>query len=168
MAVKVADYLHKEMQVITFTMEDSYQDLCKEIGVDNLSDEFRGNGRADLVLRSKTGLVRHVIEFKRSIKKTEIKKDAIRLAKLCQQASARRRIEKNFLVAITHATVDLVVGREEEIRAWLSKARLKNIEVKTFDVNLGKFKSTRIKRNGEKSDSALVGRVWQFKYNPNL
>lgn len=166
MAVKVADHIFDTMQTYAFTMEDSFQDLCEEIGIEELPEECRGSGRADLVLRGlKTGRVRHVVEFKRSIKKAEIKKDAIRLAKLCELAPEQHRIEKNFLVAVTHASDDVAVTREVEINEWLAAAEIQGVMVKTIEIDLSEYVSTRKKRNGELSGRELVGRVWQFKRN---
>lgn len=169
MAVKVADHIFDTMQTYAFTMEDSFQTLCEEVGIEELPEECRGSGRADLVLRGlKTGHVRHVVEFKRSIKKAEIKKDAIRLAKLCELAPERHRIEKNFLVAVTHASDDVATERELEIRAWLDEAKLQDVAIKAIEIDLSNYSSTRAKRDGELSGRSLVGRIWQFKYSPNV
>lgn len=169
MAVKVADHVFDTMQTYAFTMEDSFQTLCEEVGIEQLPEECRGSGRADLVLRSlKTGRVRHVVEFKRSIKKAELKKDAIRLAKLCQLAPEQHRIEKNFLVAVTHASDGVAADRELEIREWLDEADLADVAVKAIEIDLSEYLSTKMKRNGEQSGRELVGRVWQFKYNPGI
>ncbi|QYK04740.1 hypothetical protein [Shewanella zhangzhouensis] len=167
MAVKVADHVYETMQTYAFTMEDSFQSICDEVGIEELPEECRGNGRADLVLRSvKTRRVRHVVEFKRSIKKAELKKDAIRLAKLCQHAPSQHRIEKNFLVAVTHASDDLAIAREDEIKEWLADSQIDDVAVKAIEIDLSDHSSTRFKRTGEISGRPLVGRLWQFKYNP--
>ncbi len=169
MAVKVADHIFDTMQTYAFTMEDSFQALCEEVGIEQLPEECRGSGRADLVLRDrKSRNVKHVVEFKRSIKKAELKKDAIRLAALCQQAPSGYLVEKNFLVAVTHASAELASYRDDEISDWLRDVELENVTVKSFPVDLSNFKSTRMTRNGELSGRKLVGRVWQFKYSPSI
>ena len=106
LAVKVAEYLHSHFETFTFSLEESLSRICEEIGIEhnNASNEFRidNRTRADLVLKHKKGnRIKHIVEFKRHLHASQIKKDALRLSWICTNAPAGHRTERNYLVAIT-------------------------------------------------------------------
>jgi hypothetical protein len=163
LSVKVAEYLHDHFKSFTFSMEDSIPQMAKEIEMDisGESDDFRLNGKADLVLRSqRSKRLKHVVEFKRSLGVTGIKKDALRLAWICANTPNGHRAEKNFLVAVTHKPESLFKTRTSNIEEWIKEEFDGNIKVNFEPVNLSPLKSTH-KNGGGKE---LFGGVWEFNY----
>lgn len=164
LSVKVAEYINEHFSTFNFSMEDSLAGLCESVGIDyeDVDSEYRieKNTRADLVLKSrKSNTVKHIVEFKRSIRSTGIKKDVLRLAWICASAPAMHRIEKNYLVVISHGAPELFHKRTEEIRA-LANSVSSSVVVRFEPVDLSEFKSTR----SENKDRVLFGGVWEFKY----
>lgn len=165
MAVKVAEHIAGSLTTYSFSLEDPIERLAAELGIENFPAEFRGGGNADLVLRSaKTGRLKHVVEFKRSISTGEIKKDALRLAKLCMEAPAGHRAEKNFLVAVSHMRERLKMVRAKDIQDWLKEADMEAITVKTFQPDFAGYMSTRTSRRDTREVKPLIGMVWQFEF----
>lgn len=164
LAVKVAEYVNTHFSTFTFSMEDSLSKLCDSVGIDceNIDREFRieKNTRADLVLKDrKSHNVKHIVEFKRGLDPKQIKKDALRLAWICANAPIMHRIEKNYLVAISHRSPDLFDKRTAQIQEWVSKVS-PSIVVRFEPVDLSEFKSTQPNAAGR----VLFGGVWEFRY----
>ncbi|MBU0912048.1 MAG: hypothetical protein KKF22_05875 [Gammaproteobacteria bacterium] len=163
MAVKVAEYVNNHFSTFRFSMEDTLHNLCKEadINCEQIASEYRieKTTRADLILRNKSNnKIKHIIEFKRHLHTTQLKKDVVRLAWLCANAKAGHRLEKNFLVAVTHRKSELFHKRNEQIISWVKEVS-PDIAVKFEFVNT-EFPSSHPKGLGKK----LCGGVWEFKY----
>lgn len=166
--MKIADAVFKRFpQSYKYSLEDSLQEVCQEIGMgndflDEIEPEFRltGSARTDLVLRSKKGKIRHLVELKRSLNTTQIKKDALRLAAICAYAPAGHRIEKNFLLAISTFGPSIFERRTENIIGWLSEYGLNDINVQFELVDLSFHTSQR----ATSFEKPLCGGVWQFEY----
>ncbi|TIC85194.1 hypothetical protein [Crenobacter intestini] len=166
MNVLIAEHVYDAFETYTFSLEDQLSDLAKDIGfaLDDLDEAYRGNGRVDLVFRSKRSKkVKHIVEMKRTLAAPALRSDALRLAMLCAKAPNGHRMEKNFLVAIGHHSADTAAQRAQEMQDWLAKSDAelgKCIEVRFEPVDFGELVSTR----GRGVDNPLVGGVWEFKY----
>ncbi|MFV9684433.1 hypothetical protein ACNFD4_17320 [Pseudomonas sp. NY15367] len=164
LVVKSADYISKRFKSFTFFMEKPLVVLCEDVGIEReesieRSCRLDGNARADLVLMDKAGKkVKHVVEFKRGLHGGQIKKDALRLAGLCTLAPFGHRMEKNFLVVVSHG-VRKLGNRVEDIKK-LVEEHFPNVEVKFEAVDISEYGSTR--RNSE--GKTLLGGVWEFAY----
>lgn len=164
LAVKVAEYVKEHFTSFNFSLEDRMIDICNEVGIEYKSApaEVRIDKltRADLVLKSKkTNKIKHVVEFKRHISITQIKKDALRLAWLCASAPLGHRVEKNFLVVISHKAPSLFGKRTSDILSEVKKIS-PNVTVKFEAVDLSHYQSTHAKGGGRN----LYGGVWEFAY----
>lgn len=165
LAVKVAEYVNEHFSTFSFSMEDRMIHICDEVGIDyrKADPEFRINEltRADLVLKSKkSNKIKHVIEFKRHLKASQIKKDALRLAWLCASAPLGHRLEKNFLVVVSQLEPKLFDKRSLDISSLVEQIS-PNITVKFESVDLSQYASTRSSGVGK----TLSGGVWEFCYS---
>lgn len=164
MAVKVAEYINNHFSTFRFSMEDTLHSLCQEAGIncEKIDPKYRieKKTRADLILRNKSNnKIKHIIEFKRHLHTTQIKKDVIRLAWLCANAEAGHRMEKNFLVVITHREPDFFNKRNTDIISWVKDVS-PDIAVKFEPIDITAFSSSHPKGVGR----SLFGGVWEFKY----
>lgn len=164
LSVKTAEYVNEYFSTFIFSMEDSLLSLCEEIGIyyEEADPKFRinKNTRADLVLKDfKNNKIKHVVEFKRSLHNSQIKKDALRLAWLCASAPIGHRVEKNYLVAVSTRNDEYFNNMTEKIKFWVEE-EIKNIKVTFESVDISDFQSTRENTVG----SDLYGGVWEFKY----
>lgn len=165
LAVKVAEYVNEHFSTFTFSMEDRMIHICNEVGIDykKADSEFRINklARADLVLKSKKSKkIKHVIEFKRNIKASQIRKDALRLAWLCASAPPGHKLEKNFLVVVSQLDPKVLDKRTFDISTLVEEIS-PYITVKFESVDLSQYQSTRSKGQGKQ----LSGGVWEFSYS---
>ena len=145
-------------------MEVNLRDICENAGIaiDQVPLEYRieGSKRADLVIsNSRTGRYQHVIEFKRGSKGINLMKDAKRLAWLCQNADLGHKMEKNFLLAITAASRDVLERRSKAFGAMLDD-EFPYVSLKSEYIDLSTFKSTSPKTKGK----PLQAMVWEFNY----
>lgn len=167
--MKIADAVFSRFPTsYKYSLEDSLISIFDELDIDSnslvdLGPEFRltGNARTDLVLRSKRGKIRHLVEFKRSIQTTQIKKDALRLAAICLKAPAEHRVEKNFLLAVSTYSPDVFMRRTDNIIGWLKEHGLDDISVQYQPVDLSFHTS---QKAGRSRGRPLYGGVWQFEY----
>lgn len=167
-SMKIADAIFKRFPTsYKYSLEDSLQSVCQEIGMENdfldeIEPDFRlkGNARTDLVLRSKAGKIRHLVELKRGLNTVQIKKDALRLAAICAYAPAGHRIEKNFLIAVSTYTPSVFTQRTEDIIKWLDEHNLNDISVQFQQADLSFHTSQKDCSFGK----PLHGGIWQFAY----
>lgn len=167
-STKVASLVYERFpNTYKYSFEDQLINICQELKVTDeqlsqLSPDYRiekGN-RADLVLRSKSGNIKHIVEFKRGTKASSIRNDALRLASLCWLSPVGHRVETNYLVAFTTSKEETVSNRTEQLREWLDEEGFQNIEVSYEPVDLSFHTSTRPSSFGKE----LSGAIWQFKY----
>lgn len=164
LAVKVAEFVNEHFSTFTFSIEERLFSICEEVGIDcELADPlYRIDKltRADLVLKSKKSKkIKHVIEFKRHLNTSQIRKDTLRLAWLCASAPLGHRLEKNFLVVISHRDSSLFDKRTLDIHNWVNEVS-PHIKVNFEAVDLTRFQSTHVKGLGRN----LLGGIWELSY----
>lgn len=167
--IKIADAIFNRFpKSYKYSLEDSLASILDELGIekdtlDSIDPEFRltGDARTDLVLRSKSGKVRHLVEIKRNLSTTKIKKDALRLAATCLYAPFEHRIEKNFLLAISTCNQNTFAKRTKSILEWLDEYDLNDISVQYQPVDLNSHISYKA---GRPSPKTVHGGIWQFEY----
>lgn len=163
LAVKVAEYLNNHFSTFTFSMEEPLIDLCEEVGINhkNVGAEYRidNNTRADLVLKNKkSSTIKHIVEFKRYLHVGQLRKDALRLAWICANAPVGHRIERNFLVVVSHREQKAFQKINNDIEEWVSEVS-PILEVRYEPIDLSQFISTRPRGYGKK----LSGGVWEVR-----
>ena len=163
LSVKIAEYLHNKFESYTFSMEDSFKSVATELGInaEGHPEHFRLSGKVDLVLRNQNSKkAKHIVEFKRGIKSTGLKKDALRLAWLCENSPSGHKTEKNYLVVVTHKSKSFFKKRHEEIIEWVAE-EFDYVSVNFHPVPLPNLLSTNKYGLGKE----LFGGVWEFKYD---
>mgnify|MGYP005855085445 CR=1 FL=1 len=164
LSLKVAEAIHEHFKGYVFSMEVNLQDICENVGIalNQLPLQYRIQGlkRADLVIRSsKSGRYRHVIEFKRGVKESNLMQDARRLAWLCQNVDLDHKMNKNFLVTITTSSMNVLNKRSKAINEMLNE-EFPDVSLKPEYIDLSAFKSSRPKGKGK----PLQAMVWEFHY----
>ena len=163
MSVKVAEYLWDKFRRLTFSMEDNLVEVFKEVGINDtgkIPAEYRADGlsRVDLVVRNYGNKkIRHIIEFKRSLNTSQIKKDVERLTWISANSPERLRLNKNYLIAVTHRKPSLFEKRTKDIEGWASNVS-NDVTVRFSLIDLSEFKSTHPNGNGR----SMYGGVWEF------
>lgn len=75
------------------------------------------DGRFDLVLTSrKSGRPRHIVEFKRTLKATALKKDIERICEIARASRDDSRLETGFVAVVTSQTLRSIENRCEELQ----------------------------------------------------
>lgn len=165
--MKIADAIFERFPTsYSYSLEDSLQSICQEIELkedtlEKIEPGFRltGSTRADLVLRSKRGKIRHLVEIKRGLKGVHLEKDALRLAAICFHAPLKHRIEKNFLLAISTLKPEKFLERTTSIVSTLDSHELNGVSVHFEPIDLS-FHTSGRKSSHKKP---LFGGIWQFE-----
>ncbi len=164
LSLKTAEAIHEHFDSYIFSMEVKLEDICDDAGIQisQVPERYRINGlkRADLVIKhSRNGKFRHVVEFKRGVKASNLLKDAERLAWLCSNVDLGHKMEKNFLVTVTTYGQEVLSRKTDAISAMLDKD-FPFVNLKAEYVDLSDFKSTGPKTPGK----PLHAMVWEFHY----
>jgi len=178
LSVKVAEKIKIEFSSLSFTMEERAIDLIEDlnetlmksnleaIDVEEQDDCFRlEKGAVDLILKKRKRL-RHIVEFKRNSKLSDLMDDALRLAWFCCNAPLGHRAETNYLVVITHKSEETLEKNIQKIEDDLTKnILLPNIQVKSFYLDFpDDYFSTRRSSKQQSKYLLVVGRLIEFKY----
>lgn len=164
LSLKTAEAIHEHFSSYIFSMEVKLEDICDDAGIEvsEVPERYRINGlkRADLVIKhSRNGKFRHVIEFKRGVKASNLLKDAERLAWLCSNVDLGHKMEKNFLVTVTTYGEKVLDKKTEAISAMLEES-FPYVSLRAEYVDLTDFHSTGANSLGK----PLHAMVWQFHY----
>ena len=164
LCLSVSEFIAAIFPTFSFSLEVPLVKLCDKLGMkyQEAPNEYRisRSTRADLLLTRKyRNYAKYLVEFKRTIHKPSIKKDALRLAWICANAPAGHRIATNFLAVVTTRGRDCIYKRTIDIEDCL-KNNFSNIKVKFEPINLESFKSTR----SESAGKELFGGIWEIKY----
>ncbi len=164
LSLKTAEAIHDHFSSYIFSMEVKLEDICADanIAISRVPERYRINGlkRADLVIKhSRTDRFRHVIEFKRGVKASNLLKDAERLAWLCSKVDLGHKMEKNFLVTVSTYGEEVLSRKTAAIEKMLEKS-FPYVVLKDEYVDLTEFASTTDKSFGK----PLHAMVWEFRY----
>lgn len=117
--VQIGNAIAEKFPTVGYKLEMPVKEMTEELGTKDIccADDIRIGGRFDVVLTSrKSGKPRHVIEVKRSLKRSALVEDAKRLASLIKKSKNVVRLKSNFLVSVTRKNN---TNRSIELQAFI-------------------------------------------------
>lgn len=124
MVVNAAAYLTDLFPQLGFRLEMPVRELLDsrliEKNIKNKTSLARG--RFDLLLtHRRSGTPRHIVEFKRSVKLSELEKDIKRICKISSAAKIDCRLQSGFIVAISTLSKKTIEQRTQKLKSTVGK-----------------------------------------------